>query len=47
MNINQNLEGYVTPRLTEPGVKYYMTETLKICNVSKHKYFNMIFNVTS
>lgn len=47
MNINQNLEGYVTPRLTEPGVKYYMTETLKVCNVSKHKYFNIIFNVTS
>ena len=34
------------PRLTEPGVKYYMAETLKVCNVSKHKYYNILFNVT-
>ena len=47
MNTRDYLEGYSTPRLTEPGVKYYMTETLKVCNVSKHKYFNIIFNVAT
>ena len=29
---------HINPHLTEPGVKYFMTETLKICNVSKPHY---------
>ena len=45
MDTKDYLDEIVKPRLTEPGVKYYMTETLKICKISKHKYFNIIFNV--
>tara|TARA_B100000780_G_C20839823_1_gene333742 strand:+ start:297 stop:623 length:327 start_codon:yes stop_codon:yes gene_type:complete len=47
MSSRDYLGEHIIPHLTEPGVKYYMTETLKICNVSKHKYFNIIFNVTT
>lgn len=46
MHSNINLDEYTKPRLTEPGVKYYMAETLKVCNISKHKYFNIIFNIS-
>ena len=33
------------PRLTEPGVKYFLNETLKQCHKIKEKYQNMIFNI--
>jgi Na+-transporting NADH:ubiquinone oxidoreductase subunit NqrC len=38
---------YINPNLTEPGVKYYMTQTLKVCNISKNKHFNIIFNIST
>ena len=31
--------------LTEPGVKYFLNETLKQCHIFKEKYNNMIFNI--
>jgi len=33
------------PMLTEPGVKYFLNETLKQCHTIKEKYQNMIFNI--
>jgi hypothetical protein len=33
------------PTLTEPGVKYFLNETLKQCHVIKNKFHNTIFNV--
>jgi len=42
MNFNNN---YAKPILTEPGVKYFLNETLKQCHVFKEKYNNMLFNI--
>jgi hypothetical protein len=33
------------PMLTEPGVKYFINETLKQCHCFKEKYQNMMFNI--
>ena len=35
----------VKPMLTEPGVKYFINETLKKCHIFKEQYQNMIFNI--
>jgi len=32
------------PTLTEPGVKYFLRETLKQCNDKRHNYYNIIYN---
>ena len=32
------------PNLTEPGVKYFMKETLKNCNKNKFEYNNTLLN---
>jgi hypothetical protein len=37
---------YSKPILIEPGVKYFLNETLKQCRVFKEKYNNMIFNIS-
>jgi hypothetical protein len=42
MNFNNN---YAKPILTEPGVKYFLNETLKQCHAFKEKYNNMLFNI--
>lgn len=39
MNSNQ-------PSLIEPGVKYFLSETLKKCSEYKNIYYNIIFNVS-
>ena len=36
---------YSKPMLTEPGVKYFLNETLKQCHLFREKYNNMLFNV--
>ena len=33
------------PILTEPGVKYFLFETLKKCNEKRIHYTNLIFNI--
>lgn len=33
------------PILTEPGVKYFLNQTLKQCHIVRDKFHNMIFNV--
>jgi len=35
----------IKPILTEPGVKYFLNESLKQCHNFKEKYQNMIFNI--
>jgi hypothetical protein len=36
---------YNKPMLTEPGVKFFLNETLKQCHNFKEKHNNMLFNV--
>jgi uncharacterized protein YlaN (UPF0358 family) len=43
MNFDQE---FVSPVLIEPGVKYFLNETLKQCHVFKEKYNNYIFNIS-
>lgn len=33
------------PYLTEPGVRYFIGETLKQCHITKDRYYNIGFNV--
>lgn len=33
------------PSLTEPGVKYFLHQSLKQCHIVRNKFHNMIFNV--
>lgn len=35
---------YSKPMLTEPGIRYFLSETLKQCNINKNKYYNLIIN---
>ena len=37
--------GINRPMLTEPGVKYFINETLKQCHKFKEHHQNMIFNI--
>ena len=36
---------YNKPMLTEPGVKFFLNETLKQCHKFKEKHNNMLFNI--
>ena len=46
MNFNSaNNSNYAKPILTEPGVKYFLNETLKQCHSFKEKYHNTMFNI--
>ncbi len=36
---------YSKPILTEPGIKYFLNETLKQCHQFKEKYNNYMFNI--
>ena len=42
MNMNMDI---AKPMLTEPGVKYFLNQTLKQCHVIKEKFHNKIVNV--
>jgi len=33
------------PALTEPGVKYFLHQTLKQCHTVRDKFNNMVFNI--
>ena len=35
----------IRPMLTEPGVKYFINETLKQCHQFKEEYNNLNFNI--
>jgi hypothetical protein len=40
-----NFEQYTKPSLIEPGVKYFLNQTLKQCHIIKNTYHNVIFNL--
>ena len=40
-----DFDNFSKPNLTEPGVKYFLNETLKQCNVIRNKFHNTVFNV--
>ena len=44
---NYSNQGWETskPSLTEPGVKYFLHQSLKQCHIVRNKFRNMIFNV--
>ena len=33
------------PILIEPGIKYYLNQSLKNCKTTKDKYYNILFNL--
>jgi hypothetical protein len=37
----------IKPMLTEPGVKYFLNETLKQCHIFKVKYQNIVLLLSS
>jgi hypothetical protein len=39
-----NYNSFDKPMLTEPGVTYFLNETLKQCQRAKEKYQNVLFN---
>ena len=39
------MSDYNKPMLTEPGVKFFLNETLKQCHKFKERYNNMLFNI--
>ena len=43
--INMYYEDFSKPLLIEPGVKYFLNETLKQCRDFKNKYQNLLLNV--
>ena len=42
MNIIQK---YTKPTLIEPGVRYFLNETLKKCHIFKENYKNLMINI--
>ena len=40
-----DFNNYAKPILTEPGVRYFLNETLKQCHLFKEKYNNTMFNI--
>jgi hypothetical protein len=40
-----NFDNFTKPTLIEPGVKYFLSETLKQCRTFKNKYNNLVFNI--
>jgi len=38
-------EEFSKPLLIEPGVRYFLSETLKQCHIFKSKYHNLLINI--
>jgi hypothetical protein len=38
-------ENFSKPELTEPGVKYFLYQTLKQCHIARDHFHNMVFNI--
>jgi len=45
MDLNE--QGWPSPKptLTEPGVRYFLNQTLKQCHVIKNNFHNTVFNI--
>ena len=44
---NLSNQGWASPKptLTEPGVKYFLHQSLKQCHIVRDNFYNMVFNV--
>ena len=40
-----NFDEFSKPKLTEPGVKYFLHQTLKQCHIARDNFHNMVFNI--
>jgi uncharacterized membrane protein YciS (DUF1049 family) len=40
-----NFNDFEKPQLTEPGIKYFLNETLKQCHIYRSNYINTLINV--
>jgi len=40
-----NFDNFTKPTLIEPGVKYFLSETLKQCRIFKITYNNLLINI--
>jgi hypothetical protein len=40
-----NIDNSSKPELTEPGIKYFLYQTLKQCHTVRDHFHNMIFNI--
>jgi hypothetical protein len=40
-----DFEDFSKPTLTEPGVKYFLHQTLKQCHIVRDNFHNMVFNI--
>jgi hypothetical protein len=40
-----NFDDFSKPKLTEPGVKYFLHQTLKQCHIARDNFHNMVFNI--
>ena len=38
-------EDFSKPILTEPGVKYFLNESLKQCHIIRSQFHNTVFNI--
>ena len=48
MDFNESAnQGWASPKptLTEPGVRYFLNQTLKQCHVIKNNFHNTVFNI--
>jgi hypothetical protein len=41
-----NFDDFSKPKLIEPGIKYFLNETLKQCREFRNTYNNTIFNIS-
>jgi len=37
---------FLKPVLTEPGVKYFLSQTLKQCHIARTQFYNLAFNLS-
>jgi len=40
-----DFDEFSKPALTEPGVKYFLNQTLKQCNIIRNTFHNTVFNI--
>jgi septal ring-binding cell division protein DamX len=40
-----DFDDFTKPKLTEPGVKYFLHQTLKQCHIARDNFHNMVYNV--
>jgi hypothetical protein len=44
--MDDSIHYFSKPTLTEPGVKYFLNQTLKQCHIAKNHFYNVVFNLS-